>query len=171
VIALREELVAALLGIGGPRGPEADPADGVPRRPCDRFGSDKPDLRFGLEITDLTGYFAYTPFRVFQAPYVGAIVQPGGADTPRRGFDAWQEWAKQRGAKGLAYVTVGTDEHGRDVLSGPVARNISDQERAGLAAAVGCGSRRRRVLRRRRADRVAGVARCRPAGDRAPRLG
>ena len=98
-----------------------------------RYGTDKPDLRFGLELTDLTSYFAGTPFRVFQAPYVGAVVQPGGAATPRRGFDAWQEWAKQRGAKGLAYVTVGEDGE----LAGPVAKNISDDERAGLAAAVG----------------------------------
>lgn len=98
-----------------------------------RYGTDKPDLRFGLELTDLTEYFASTPFRVFQAPYVGAVVQPGGASTPRRGFDAWQEWAKQRGAKGLAYVTIGEDGE----LGGPVAKNISDAERAGLAAAVG----------------------------------
>ena len=98
-----------------------------------RYGTDKPDLRFGLELTDLTEYFASTPFRVFQAPYVGAVVQPGGASTPRRGFDAWQEWAKQRGAKGLAYVTVGEDGE----LGGPVAKNITDEERAGLAAAVG----------------------------------
>ncbi len=99
----------------------------------ERYGTDKPDLRFGLELTDLTSYFADTPFRVFQAPYVGAVVQPGGASTPRRGFDAWQEWAKQRGAKGLAYVTVGEDGE----LGGPVAKNITDAERAGLAAAVG----------------------------------
>ena len=99
----------------------------------ERYGTDKPDLRFGLELTDLTSYFADTPFRVFQAPYVGAVVQPGGASTPRRGFDAWQEWAKQRGAKGLAYVTVGEDGE----LAGPVAKNITDAERAGLAAAVG----------------------------------
>ncbi len=70
-----------------------------------RFGSDKPDLRMGLELVDCTTYFADTPFRVFQAPYVGAVVMPGGADQPRRQFDAWQEWAKQRGARGLAYVT------------------------------------------------------------------
>ena len=74
-----------------------------------RFGSDKPDLRFGLELVDLTEYFAATPFRVFQADYVGAVVMTGGADQPRRAFDAWQEWAKQRGAKGLAYVTVDAD--------------------------------------------------------------
>ncbi|HCX83676.1 MAG TPA: aspartate--tRNA ligase [Micrococcales bacterium] len=99
------------------------------------YGTDKPDLRFGLELVDLTAYFAQTPFRVFQAPYVGAVVQPGGAATPRRGFDAWQEWAKQRGAKGLAYVTVGED----GTLGGPVAKNLTDDERAGLAQATGAG--------------------------------
>ena len=98
-----------------------------------RFGTDKPDLRFGLELTDCTEYFASTPFRVFQAEYVGAVVMPGGASQPRRQFDAWQEWAKQRGAKGLAYVTVGEDGE----LAGPVAKNISDEEKAGLAAHVG----------------------------------
>ncbi|GAA4286026.1 aspartate--tRNA ligase [Georgenia daeguensis] len=99
----------------------------------EKYGTDKPDLRFGLELTDLTEFFRDTPFRVFQNPYVGAVVMPGGASQPRRTFDAWQEWAKQRGAKGLAYVTVGED----GTLGGPVAKNISDAEREGLAAAVG----------------------------------
>ena len=98
-----------------------------------RFGTDKPDLRFGLELVELTDYFTDTPFRVFQAEYVGAVVMPGGADQPRRQFDAWQEWAKQRGAKGLAYVTVAQD----GALGGPVAKNLSDSERDGLVAAVG----------------------------------
>jgi aspartyl-tRNA synthetase len=98
-----------------------------------RFGSDKPDLRYGVELVDLTSFFRDTPFRVFQAEYVGAVVMPGGADQPRRQFDAWQEWAKQRGAKGLAYVTVDGD----GTLGGPVAKNISDDERSGLAAAAG----------------------------------
>ncbi|MDT7706665.1 MAG: aspartyl-tRNA synthetase [Pseudonocardiales bacterium] len=98
-----------------------------------RYGSDKPDLRFGIELTELTDYFADTAFRVFQAPYVGAVVMPGGADQPRRQFDAWQEWAKQRGARGLAYVTVGQDGE----LGGPVAKNLSDAECDGLAKAVG----------------------------------
>ncbi len=98
-----------------------------------RFGSDKPDLRFGHELVDLTSYFSDTPFRVFQAEHVGAVVMPGGASQPRRQFDAWQEWAKQRGAKGLAYVTVEED----GTLGGPVAKNLSDSERDGLAAAAG----------------------------------
>ena len=98
-----------------------------------RYGTDKPDLRFGLELVELTDYFADTPFRVFQADYVGAVVMPGGADQPRRQFDAWQEWAKQRGAKGLAYVTVDAD----GVLGGPVAKNLSDAERDGLVDRVG----------------------------------
>nr|WP_208407841.1 aspartate--tRNA ligase [Amycolatopsis granulosa] len=98
-----------------------------------KYGTDKPDLRFRLELTDLTEYFADTPFRVFQAPYVGAVVMPGGGGQPRRQLDAWQEWAKQRGAKGLAYVLIGED----GTLSGPVAKNISESERAGLAEAVG----------------------------------
>lgn len=99
----------------------------------DSYGSDKPDLRFDLRLTELTDFFAETTFRVFQAPYVGAVVMPGGASQPRRTFDAWQEWAKQRGAKGLAYVTVGEDGE----LGGPVAKNITDAERAGLADRVG----------------------------------
>ena len=100
-----------------------------------RYGSDKPDLRFGIELTELTDYFAETPFRVFRAPYVGAIVMPGGASQARRTFDGWQEWAKQRGARGLAYVLVGDD--GQVGMGGPVAKNLSDAEREGLAKAVG----------------------------------
>ncbi|MCW0212852.1 MAG: aspartate--tRNA ligase [Pseudonocardia sp.] len=101
----------------------------------DRFGSDKPDLRFDIELTDLTAYFANTGFRVFQNPYVGAVVMPGGASQPRKQLDAWQEWAKQRGARGLAYVLV--DEDGTVSEKGPVTKNLSEDERAGLPAAVG----------------------------------
>jgi len=98
-----------------------------------RFGNDKPDLRFGNELVECTDYFVDTPFRVFQAPYVGAVVMPGGASQPRKTLDAWQEWAKQRGARGLAYVLVNEDGE----LGGPVAKNLSEAERAGLADRVG----------------------------------
>jgi aspartyl-tRNA synthetase len=98
-----------------------------------RFGSDKPDLRFGLELVECTDFFKDTTFRVFQAAYVGAVVMAGGASQPRRTLDGWQDWAKQRGHKGLAYVLVGDD----GTLGGPVAKNLSDAERAGLAARVG----------------------------------
>ena len=132
VIALAEEIYVELwklIDVELPRPfPRITYADAM-----SKYGSDKPDLRFGLELTELTEYFRDTPFRVFQAPYVGAVVHPGGADQPRRTLDAWQDWAKQRGARGLAYVLVQED----GTLGGPVAKNLSDAERDGLAAAVG----------------------------------
>jgi len=98
-----------------------------------RFGSDKPDLRFGYELVDATAFFADTTFRVFQAEYVGAVVMPGGASSARRELDAWQDWAKARGAKGLAYILVQDD----GTLAGPVAKNLSEKESAGIAAHAG----------------------------------
>ena len=98
-----------------------------------RFGSDKPDLRFGYELTEMTEFFKDTAFRVFQAPYVGAVVMPGGADSPRRELDGWQDWAKARGAKGLAYILVQADGS----LGGPVAKNLSEHELANVAAKTG----------------------------------
>lgn len=132
VIALTEELLAEiwkLVDVEVPR-----PVERITYADAMRlYGTDKPDLRFGNPLVELTDYFADTPFRVFQAEYVGAVVMPGGASQPRRQFDAWQEWAKQRGARGLAYVTFGED----GTLGGPVAKNLSDAERAGLADATG----------------------------------
>lgn len=103
------------------------------KKAMDQYGSDKPDLRFGLELKDMTDFFRETSFRVFQAPYVGAVVMPGGATSPRRELDAWQEWAKSRGAKGLAYILVGED----GTLGGPVAKNLSATESAGVASVAG----------------------------------
>ncbi len=133
VIAVAEDIVATLWEqLAGYRVPRPLPrmtyADALAR-----YGSDKPDLRFAVELTDLTKYFAGTEFRVFQAPYVGAVVMPGGASQTRRELDGWQDWAKSRGARGLAYVLIGGDGS----VGGPVAKNLSDAERAGLAAAVG----------------------------------
>jgi aspartyl-tRNA synthetase len=132
VIAISEEIIAALWRLIGSEVPLPLPrmtyADAMRL-----YGSDKPDLRFGLELVECTDFFKDTPFRVFQAPYVGAVVMPGGASQPRRTLDAWQEFAKQRGHRGLAYVLVGED----GTLSGPVAKNLSDAERDGMAAHVG----------------------------------
>jgi aspartyl-tRNA synthetase len=97
------------------------------------YGSDKPDLRFENKLVDVTEFFKETSFRVFQAEYVGAVVMPSGADSPRRELDAWQDWAKARGAKGLAYILVGAD----GTLSGPVAKNLSEKESSSIAATVG----------------------------------
>jgi aspartyl-tRNA synthetase len=137
VVQVAEDLVARLWGeIAGYQVPRPIPqmtyADAMAR-----FGSDKPDLRFGLELTDLTSYFSASEFRVFQAPYVGAVVMPGGAGQTRRELDGWQEWAKARGARGLAYVFIGAD--GAVADSGPVARHLTESERAGLPAATGAG--------------------------------
>ena len=132
IIAISEEILTALWALIGYQVPTPIPrisyADAM-----QRFGSDKPDMRFGLELVECTEFFSDTTFRVFQAPYVGAVVMPGGAAQPRRTLDGWQEWAKQRGHRGLAYVLVGDDGE----LSGPVAKNLSDAERGGLAAHVG----------------------------------
>jgi len=98
-----------------------------------RFGSDKPDLRFGNELVDVTDFFKETSFRVFQAEFVGAVVMPNGAASPRRELDAWQDWAKARGAKGLAYILVGEDGS----LGGPVAKNLSERESKEIASFVG----------------------------------
>ena len=97
------------------------------------YGSDKPDLRFGLQLVEQTEFFKDTEFRVFQAPYVGSVLMPGGASSPRRELDAWQDWAKARGAKGLAYILVNED----GTLGGPVSKNISEKETAGIVAAAG----------------------------------
>jgi aspartyl-tRNA synthetase len=132
VIELAEAVLVALWDLIGYQVPTPLPrmtyADAMRR-----YGSDKPDLRFGLELVECTQYFADTPFRVFQAPYVGAVLMPGGASQPRKQLDAWQEWAKQRGARGLAYVLFNED----GTLGGPVAKNLSEAEQAGLAQTVG----------------------------------
>jgi aspartyl-tRNA synthetase len=132
IIAISEEILTALWALVGYQIPTPIPrisyADAMRR-----FGSDKPDMRFGLELVECAEFFKDTTFRVFQAPYVGAVVMPGGASQPRRTLDGWQEWARQRGHRGLAYVLVGED----GTLSGPVAKNLTDAERDGLAAHVG----------------------------------
>jgi len=104
-----------------------------------RYGSDKPDLRLDLEITELTEYLRGTEFRVFaqaieSGGYVGSVVMPGGASQSRKQLDGWQDWAKARGARGLAYVVLDGET---GVARGPVAKNLSEAHLAGLADAAG----------------------------------
>jgi aspartyl-tRNA synthetase len=138
VLELAEDLVGRLWAeIAGYRVPRPIPqlTYGEAMR---RFGSDKPDLRFGCELADLTEFFAGTGFGVFQAPHVGAVVMPGGAGQTRRELDGWQEWARSRGARGLAYVLI--DAEGNVSSSGPVARHLSEAERSGLPSAAGAAA-------------------------------
>lgn len=139
VIALSEEIVAELWRelAGHPITPP------IPRLTwhdaMSRYGSDKPDLRYGLELTDLTAYLRGTGFRVFAGAieaggYVGAVVMPGGAAQTRKELDAWQDWARARGARGLAYLLLDAET---GEARGPVAKNLSAAHLDGLADAVG----------------------------------
>lgn len=132
IMAISEEVLTELWALIGYRIPTPIPRIGYAEA-MRRFGTDKPDLRFGLELVECTDFFSDTTFRVFQAPYVGAVVMPGGASQPRRTLDGWQDWAKQRGHRGLAYVLVAED----GTLGGPVAKNLTEAERTGLADHVG----------------------------------
>lgn len=132
IIAISEEVLTELWALIGYQIPTPIPRIGYAEA-MRRFGTDKPDLRFGLELVECTDFFSDTTFRVFQAPYVGAVVMPGGASQPRRTLDGWQDWAKQRGHRGLAYVLVAED----GTLGGPVAKNLTEAERTGLADHVG----------------------------------
>lgn len=132
IIELAEEILVELWQLIG-----YDIQTPIPRmtykEAMEKYGSDKPDLRFDIPLVECTDFFKDTTFRVFKAEYVGAVVMEGGASQPRRQLDAWQEWAKQRGAKGLAYILIQEDGE----LTGPVAKNITDEEKAGIAANVG----------------------------------
>jgi aspartyl-tRNA synthetase len=102
----------------------------------ERFGSDKPDIRFGMELVELTGVFADTGFRAFQAPCVKGIRVPGGADLSRNRLDDLTDQCKQWGAKGLVWMKVADDG-----INSPVAKFLSDEEmdalRSTLEAEVG----------------------------------
>jgi aspartyl-tRNA synthetase len=101
----------------------------------DRYGSDKPDLRFAMELTDLSPVFAGTTVKAFAAPCVKAVVVAGGASLGRNRLDALVDRAKELGAKGLAWFKVtGTDPV---TLDSPLDKFLGDAERAGLVAATG----------------------------------
>jgi aspartyl-tRNA synthetase len=109
-----------------------------------RFGTDKPDLRYGLELADLGEVFAATEVGVFKGVLeaggaVVALALPGGGELTRREFDAWTEWAKRRGAKGLAWgvVEAPDDDAGTPRLRSPLSKFMSDDELAGVLRETG----------------------------------
>ncbi|MBT3247843.1 MAG: aspartate--tRNA ligase [Actinobacteria bacterium] len=93
----------------------------------ERFGSDKPDTRFGMELVELTEVFAGTEFRAFQADCIKGIRIPGGADLSRNRLDDLTEQCKQWGAKGLVWMRVEAD-----ALNSPVAKFLTDNEQSAL---------------------------------------
>ena len=97
----------------------------------ERFGTDKPDIRFGMELVELTEVFAGTEFRAFQAPCVKGIRVPGGAETSRNRLDEITDQCRSWGAKGLVWMKVTEDG-----LNSPVAKFLTDDEQSALAAAM-----------------------------------
>ncbi len=106
----------------------------------DRYGTDKPDLRFGMELIDLSPVFEGTGVKAFGAPCVKALVLAGGATLTRSRLDALTDRAKALGAKGLAWFRVTTGEDGDRALDSPLDRFLSDEERAGLLSATGAST-------------------------------
>ena len=159
----RARLWAEIAGYQVPRPiPQMTYADAMAR-----YGSDKPDLRFGLRADRPDRATSRsTEFRVFQAPYVGAVVMPGGAAQTRKELDGWQEWAKSRGARGLAYVLIGAD--GAVTAPARWRRTCPSAERAGLAAAAGASAGDAVFFAAGTASAGPGPARRGPAGDRPP---
>lgn len=98
----------------------------------ERYGSDKPDVRFGMELVELTEVLSATEFKAFRAPCVKGIRVPGGAEQTRRELDGLVEAAQQLGAKGLVWMKVGP---GGEVTS-PVAKYLDETEIAGIVSAL-----------------------------------
>ena len=113
----------------------------------DRYGSDKPDLRFGLELTELTDLFAETGFNAFKAPAVRGIRVPGGGDISRNAVDDLTKQCQRWGAKGLVWKRVSAGEPlaegarsaagGRLAVTSPVAKFMSDAEIDGVLGRLG----------------------------------
>jgi aspartyl-tRNA synthetase len=98
----------------------------------ERYGTDKPDIRFGMELVELTEVFADTEFKAFQASCVKGIRVPGGADRTRKELDGLVESAQQLGAKGLVWMKV----DGPAEVTSPVAKFLSEAEIGGIVSAL-----------------------------------
>ncbi len=108
-----------------------------------RYGSDKPDLRIALELTDIADLVRDCDFKVFSAPAkdpkgrVAALRVPGAGDLTRSQIDGYTEYVARFGAKGLAYIKVNERAGGRDGLQSPIVKFLSDQALAGLLERTG----------------------------------
>lgn len=114
-------------------------SEDIPRIPyteaMERYGSDKPDLRFGMELTELTDVFTNTEFGVFKnAECVKAICVKGGASLSRKQIDNFTDIAKKEGAGGLAYITYDQGE-----AKSPIAKFLSDAELSAVKETLGAG--------------------------------
>jgi aspartyl-tRNA synthetase len=111
-----------------------------------KYGSDKPDLRVKLEFTELTEVMKDVDFKVFSAPAqmkggrVAALRVPGGAEMSRSEIDAYTEFVKIYGAKGLAWVKVNDAGKGREGLQSPIVKNLHDAALAEIMARTGAGN-------------------------------
>ncbi len=129
------------------RARDIDLPDPFPRLPyaeaMSRYGSDKPDLRVTLEITELTDVLKDVDFKVFSGPAndpagrVAAIRVPGGGGFSRGEIDAWTEFVKIYGAKGLAWIKVNESAKGRDGLQSPIVKNLHDAALAAILERTG----------------------------------
>ncbi len=139
ILGLMEELYA---GLASEVAPQLDAPSPFVRmtyaESMERYGSDKPDLRFGIEISDLTDIVRDSEFMVFRRAIeaggrVRGFAVPGGSDTPRRGADALEALAKESGAGGLVWIVYEEDGSVRS----PVARFFEEEALAALASACG----------------------------------
>lgn len=108
----------------------------VPRIPyvesMERFGVDKPDLRYGMELVELTDVFSKTDFKVFKQPCVKALCVKGGAKLTRREIDEFTEKARKLGAGGLAYILYSDGE-----AKSPILKFMSEEEIKGVRERMG----------------------------------
>ncbi len=99
----------------------------------ERFGSDKPDVRFGMELVELTPVFAATEFNAFKAPCIKGICVPGGAEASRSRLDDLTDMAKRWGAKGLVWMRVTSATE----IDSPIAKFLSEEEKAAVVSTMG----------------------------------
>ncbi|MCQ8773725.1 aspartate--tRNA ligase [Streptomyces telluris] len=102
-----------------------------------KYGSDKPDLRAKLELTDVSDVFEGSEFKAFAGKHVRALAVPATGDQPRKFFDGLGEYAVEQGAKGLAWVRVGEGLPDKAALTGPIAKFLTEENVKALAERLG----------------------------------